>query len=144
MESVRNYFKCWLLNNSYVARPIFNSLFLRQRWSSCHMHLLMWNGNFVYHLLRDATVLDNSINAISASLVRYCSWSPVTLVIIQVGMSKVCIKDTCRRTSERFWCLFSHLLGQLSFADEYQSMERFLLSKTESLQVLFSAPTLSL
>jgi hypothetical protein len=65
--------------------------------SNYRLHSLMWNDSFVsYCLLRYATILlDHFINAISVSLVGCCSRSTATLLVIQAGISEVCISDTC-------------------------------------------------
>jgi hypothetical protein len=39
-------------------------------------------------------LLNHFINVISMSLFSCCSWSPAMLLVIQVGMTEVCIMDT--------------------------------------------------
>jgi hypothetical protein len=71
--------------------------------SNYHLHPPTRNSSFVcYCLPINSTVLPNHfINAITVSLVRCCSWSPTTLLVIRTGMSEVCIVDTCSPKSIR-------------------------------------------
>jgi hypothetical protein len=58
-----------------------------------HLHSFMWNGNFVcYCLLRNVKILlDHFFNRIAMSIIGCCSWFLAMLLLVQAGMSEVCI-----------------------------------------------------